>query len=307
MRLWSDSFKENGRIPVRNTCDGKNLNPHLAWDYPPEGTQSFVLTMSDQDALIPFMHWIVINIPAFIREIQENILPQGARQLVNSTGHSNYTGPCPPQGTHHYLIKLYAVDLAVMKATDLSSSEVLAKHVLATAALVGIYAPEFVENQLKVWSPAFKDGEIIPEMFTCEGVNVNPPIHWENVPRVTKSLALVIENADASNGTFTNWIVINIHPATSEIPLDFVPIGATQLKNSSGKTGYIGPCPKVGTQRYIFRLFALNVPRIIITNPDSIREVIQEHKITEGAFVGRYQQSGEYREDRLESMEIPAL
>lgn len=307
MRLWSDSFKENGRIPVRNTCDGENVNPHLTWDNPPVGTQSFVLTISDQDALIPFMHWIVINIPAFVREIKEKSIPQGARQLINNTGQSDYRGPCPSGGIHHYLIKLYAIDIAVVNALDLANSAVLAKHVLATTALVGIYSPAFAGNQLRVWSPAFKDGEVIPAMFTCEGINVSPPLQWDNVPRVTKSLALLVENADTTNGTFTNWIIINIHPATSEISLDSVPIGATQLRNSAGKAGYVGPCPRLGPQRYVFRLFALNVTRIIITNPDSIRDVIQEHKIAEASFMGRYERSEEFRKDNLESMEIPAL
>ncbi len=304
MRLWTVTFKENGPIPIRNTCDGENVNPHLAWEYPPVGTQSFMVTMSDQDALLPFTHWIVVNIPPSVHEIEENSIPQGAAQLINNTGHSNYRGPCPPQGTHHYVIKLYAIDLPKVSSTDLSNSALFAPHILATAALVGIYAPEFAGTQLKVWSPAFKDGEKIPEIFTCEGANVSPPLQWDKVPRLAKSLALVVENAEPTNGIFTNWIVINIHPATSEILLDSLPIGATQLKNSSGKTGYVGPCPKLGPQRYVFRLFALDVARIIITNPDSIREVILKHKIAEGSFLGHYERSWEYREDILGPVEI---
>ena len=59
MKLWSDSWTNGDRIPVRYAAgrpDGAggatfsdNLNPHLAWSDLPAGTQSMVLICHDFD------------------------------------------------------------------------------------------------------------------------------------------------------------------------------------------------------------------------------------------------------------------
>jgi phosphatidylethanolamine-binding protein (PEBP) family uncharacterized protein len=57
-------------------------------------------------------------------------------------------------------------------------------------------------TSLQVSSPAFKENEMIPAKYTCEGDNINPPITVKNIPQQTKSLALVVDDPDASKGTF---------------------------------------------------------------------------------------------------------
>jgi phosphatidylethanolamine-binding protein (PEBP) family uncharacterized protein len=45
---------------------------------------------------------------------------------------------------------------------------------------------------LKVGSPSFKDKEMIPVRFTCNGENINPAITIDNIPTGTRSLTLVV-------------------------------------------------------------------------------------------------------------------
>ena len=47
-RVWSNDFKEDGRLPEAQVFNGMgytggNKSPHLAWDGAPEGTKSFVV------------------------------------------------------------------------------------------------------------------------------------------------------------------------------------------------------------------------------------------------------------------------
>jgi phosphatidylethanolamine-binding protein (PEBP) family uncharacterized protein len=56
-RLWSDEFPTNGFMSKAQEyhdkafgVDGENISPSLQWEAPPEGTQSFALTVHDPDA-----------------------------------------------------------------------------------------------------------------------------------------------------------------------------------------------------------------------------------------------------------------
>src|SRR5690349_11207115 len=92
---------------------------------------------------------------------------------------------------------------------------------------------------LQVSSPAFKENGMIPAKYTCEGDNVNPAITVKNIPQQTKSLALVVDDPDASNGTFDHWVIWNIDPAGT-INENSAP--RTQGKNGAGDNANRGPC-----------------------------------------------------------------
>ena len=69
----SSAFQAGGEIPVRYTCDGRDISPDLAWSGAPEGTKSFVVICDDPDAPVgTWVHWVIYNIPA-----QSEGLPQG--------------------------------------------------------------------------------------------------------------------------------------------------------------------------------------------------------------------------------------
>ena len=67
-------------------------------------------------------------------------------------------------------------------------------------------------TSILVSSDVFTQQGFIPSRFTCEGDNINPPLEISNIPEQTKSLALIMEDPDASRGTFDHWIVWNIKP-----------------------------------------------------------------------------------------------
>jgi hypothetical protein len=46
---------------------------------------------------------------------------------------------------------------------------------------------------MNLTSSAFQNGGMIPGKYTCDGVNVSPPLEWDAVPEGTKSLALICQ------------------------------------------------------------------------------------------------------------------
>src|SRR5450759_2772883 len=111
---------------------------------------------------------------------------------------------------------------------------------------------------LKVTSSAFSDGGKIPKKYTCDNSNVNPPVRIENLPKAVKSLALIVDDPDAPNRTWTHWLLWNIDPKATEIREDSVPQNAIQGTSDFGSARYGGPCPPSGVHRYYFQAYALD-------------------------------------------------
>ncbi|MBS0628575.1 MAG: YbhB/YbcL family Raf kinase inhibitor-like protein [Verrucomicrobia bacterium] len=114
--------------------------------------------------------------------------------------------------------------------------------------------------KFSIISPSFKENETIPSKYTCEGINVSPPLNWESAPSGTKSFALIVDDPDAPGGTKDHWVVYNISSTTFSCNENEVPRDALQGMNYLGKTKYTGPCPPNGTHRYFFKLYALKEP-----------------------------------------------
>lgn len=148
MELKSQAFQQGAMIPARYTCDGEDLSPPLDWSDPPGGTQSFALISDDPDAPVgTWVHWVVWNIPASNRALEENLpktasLPNGAKQGTTDFRRVGYGGPCPPSGTHRYFFKLYALDTTLnlpASTTKKDLEKAMQSHILAQAELMGKY------------------------------------------------------------------------------------------------------------------------------------------------------------------------
>jgi hypothetical protein len=135
-------------IPRRHTCDGANLSPHLQWQSSPAGTKSLAIVMDDPDAPIDFTHWLVYNIPSGVRELAEGAstqgaMPQGSAEGRNNFGRLGYGGPCPPPGNpHHYVFRVYALDLLLHLPPGASKKQLDAAmqlHIVSQGQIVGIY------------------------------------------------------------------------------------------------------------------------------------------------------------------------
>lgn len=150
MKLHSNAFKDHGTMPVKyarqTIAGGRNISVPLSWEEVPEGTESFALVMVDISAR-NWVHWIVINIPAETRSIEEGAsglrMPVGSRELLNTFGTPNYGGPQPPQGTgiHSYVTTLYALSVEELPLPESTSYSGFIKaiegKILAKASLSG--------------------------------------------------------------------------------------------------------------------------------------------------------------------------
>lgn len=112
---------------------------------------------------------------------------------------------------------------------------------------------------MKLTSPAFASRQPVPVQNTCNGPNSSPPLEFIDIPKGTKSLALVVEDIDSSNH-WIHWLVYNIPPDTTHFDEGSAPEGAVDGICNGGTSGYEGPCPKYfkGVHRYSFMLYALD-------------------------------------------------
>jgi hypothetical protein len=111
---------------------------------------------------------------------------------------------------------------------------------------------------MKISSTAFTMNGSIPSKYTCDGMDINPPLTIENVPTEAKSLVLIMDDPDAPGGMWVHWVVWNIDPAAKEIKENSVPPGSSQGMTDFRKQKYGGPCPPSGVHRYFFKLYALS-------------------------------------------------
>ena len=111
---------------------------------------------------------------------------------------------------------------------------------------------------MNITSNAFANGTKIPDKYSKYGENRIPPLHIDEVPAGTRSLALIVDDPDAPRGTFNHWLLFNMDPQVRDIKENCVPVMATQGKNDFGEIEYDGPQPPSGEHRYFFKAFALN-------------------------------------------------
>jgi Raf kinase inhibitor-like YbhB/YbcL family protein len=153
---------------------------------------------------------------------------------------------------------------------------------------------------IRLQSPAFSDGGVVPKVYTCDGKNVSPPLTWSGVPESARSLALICDDPDAPMGVWTHWLIVDIPVTAKELPegvepkpeVTFVPgqEPALQGKNDFRKVGYGGPCPPGGTHHYVFRIYAVDfrwTPGSDVTR-QRVLEALKGHILAEGRLTGLY-------------------
>ena len=116
------------------------------------------------------------------------------------------------------------------------------KNILLIFATLGfVSAAQSRLADITVTSPAFQTGGKIPDKFTCQGANQNPPLQFVGIPPEAKSLVLIVEDPDAPGGLFSHWLVRNNDPATTQIAEKSVPPGASQGQNDFGNSSMAAP------------------------------------------------------------------
>lgn len=147
---------------------------------------------------------------------------------------------------------------------------------------------------MQLFSRAFKNMGIIPEKYTCDGANINPPLSFQDIPPHTESLALIMVDFDVPptihpEGIWVHWMIWDIPPEIRKMAEGETSVGTEGL-NSSGSVGYIGPCPPDKEHRYFFRLYALNnVLNISLdSNKNDLEDAMDGHIIGQTELMGRY-------------------
>ena len=153
----------------------------------------------------------------------------------------------------------------------------------------------FALSEIELVSSAFQPLGDIPKKYTGESVDVSPPLSWSNVPRGTRSFALICHDPDAPLITpgsygFVHWVLYNI------------PVTVTQLAENEnsytngvtnfGRSGYGGPMPPEGhgMHHYFFWILALDAETELkpgLSMEELLRE-IEPNVIGMNRLVGMY-------------------
>jgi Raf kinase inhibitor-like YbhB/YbcL family protein len=141
---------------------------------------------------------------------------------------------------------------------------------------------------LRLLSEDFKENEAIPSRFTCDGEDICPQLHWEDAPERARSYALSMTDPDSPGGTFIHWLIHDISKEARSIERGGLPNGAKQLKNDFGMERYGGPCPRSGTHRYYFTLYALGVDHLGDINRRDFFKLVDEHTLDKAELMGTY-------------------
>lgn len=143
---------------------------------------------------------------------------------------------------------------------------------------------------MEIKSPAFRNGEKVPEKYTCEGPNVSPPLEFNDIPVGARSLALLVEDPDAPAKPWVHWLVFNIPPEAAGFGEDAIAPGATQGLCNGNTFGYEGPCPPESEHQYSFKLYALDIKLDIPDASDrkTVLHAMQGHVLAEAVLTGTY-------------------
>jgi Raf kinase inhibitor-like YbhB/YbcL family protein len=147
---------------------------------------------------------------------------------------------------------------------------------------------------ITITSSAFSEGGIIPPRYTCDDLNISPPLEWES-SLDEESVALVCDDPDAPSGTWTHWAIFNLPPLTRSLPehvmgREELENGALQGANSWGTIGYRGPCPHTGVHRYFFKIYLLDTKLDLPAGitPPQLLLAMEGHILDQGQIMGIY-------------------
>lgn len=145
-------------------------------------------------------------------------------------------------------------------------------------------------GNMKLFSPAFENGEAIPSEYTCDGADVSPSLTFSTIPENIKSFALIMDDPDAPMGTWVHWLIWNIPPNITGFSKG-ENITYPQGKNDFGKLDYGGPCPPSGTHRYFFKLYALDTMLELKegANKNQLESAMSGHIIEKAQLMGTYE------------------
>jgi len=152
-------------------------------------------------------------------------------------------------------------------------------------------------EKISISADGFKEGDTIPDEFTCKGKDISPSLSWKGIPAGTKSISLIMDDPDCSEGTFVHWVLYNIPPETRKMPKGIphnktLADGSMQGMTDFGRAGYGGPCPPPGKpHRYYFKVYALDIILVLppAVSKNQLENAMKGHILASGELTGKYQ------------------
>ena len=74
----------------------------------------------------------------------------------------------------------------------------------------------------------FEHNGHIPSLYTCDGGDLAPELTISEVPKNAKELVLIVDDPDASMGTWVHWVLYNLPADTTIINAEKLPLEAKQ-------------------------------------------------------------------------------
>ena len=189
---------------------------------------------------------------------------------------------------HHYALVALGIALIVIGLWIFISPLLQQSFTLSSASS----SLSLATTSMQLTSSAFVHNGTIPRSYTCQGLNVSPPLLFGAVPSSTKSIAFIMDDPDAPQGTWTHWLWWNAQPSLQTLPQNTLPLEAVQGTTSAGSVGYHGPCPPAGTHRYVFHAYALDTLLTLSSSTTAplLRSAMQGHILAQGQLIGLYSQ-----------------
>ena len=145
---------------------------------------------------------------------------------------------------------------------------------------------------MKIISSAFQNNQFINNKYTCDGPDINPPLEFQDIPKNTESLVLIVDDPDAikpAGKVWDHWIIFNIPPETKKISENKEPSGIHGI-GTSNNLNYHGPCPPDAEHRYFFKLYALDKKLDLVegTTKPEIESAMKNNIIDQAELIGLY-------------------
>ncbi|MFA5943123.1 MAG: YbhB/YbcL family Raf kinase inhibitor-like protein [Candidatus Thermoplasmatota archaeon] len=146
LKVTSSAYSEGQAIPAEFTCDGSDQSPPLVVEGIPPGAAFLAIILDDPDAPRgTWTHWTLWDLPAKHNHLPAGVAVNslGARQGMTTAGTVGYHGPCPPSGTHRYIVHAFATAKPLGLPAGASVEAVhaaLAGVAMAKGTLTGRYA-----------------------------------------------------------------------------------------------------------------------------------------------------------------------
>ncbi len=148
---------------------------------------------------------------------------------------------------------------------------------------------EHAPKPLLLKSTAFRNHHNLPKRYTCYGKGQPVPLSWRNLPKETRSVAILMTDKDMPRQQhFYHWAIFNIPPQVNKLPQ--TKNTASFANNSWGKHSYQPPCPKHGVHHYEISFYALDtiLPPSADKSAVAMREQMRHHVLASAKITTKF-------------------